>query len=228
MRPINLLPARYQPARASGERAGIGYIAIGVLAVLLLMVVLYVVTNNGIKDAHQKTAEAQAQQQAAEAKIGQLQAFGNFAALKQSREAAVKGVAQLRFDYERLMREMALVLPHDTYLTSFTAATNGAAGSTATTAPTASAGSATATGPSLTVAGCAPSHPSVATAIVRLRQLHNVTDVELTNSSKAGAGGTSGATSAGCKVSWGATLTFQPESPSTDQTPVPARLGGGQ
>jgi Tfp pilus assembly protein PilN len=221
MRPINLLPARYKPARASGERAGVGYIAIGVLAVLLLMVVLYVVTNNGIKDAHEKTAKAQAEQQAAEAKIGQLQAFGDFAALKQSREAAVKGVAELRFDYERLMRETALVLPHDTYLTSFTAATNGA-GSTAT------AGTTTATGPSLTVAGCAPSHPGVATAIVRLRQLHNVTDVELTNSAKGGAAAGATATSGACKVTWGATLTFQPESPSTDQGPVPARLGGGQ
>jgi Tfp pilus assembly protein PilN len=220
MRPINLLPARYQPARASGERAGIGYIAIGVLAVLLLMIVLYVVTNNGIKDAHEKTATAQAEQQAAEAKIGQLQAFGDFAALKQSREAAVTGVADVRFDYERLMRETALVLPHDTYLTSFSAATNGGGGSTAST------GTATATGPSVTIAGCAPSHPGVATAIVRLRQLHNVTDVELTNSTKAGAGGTSG--TAGCKVSWGATLTFQPESSSTGQAPVPARLGGGQ
>jgi hypothetical protein len=184
------------------------------------MVVLYVVTNNGIKDAHQKTADAQAEQQAAQAKIGQLQAYGDFASLKQSREAAVKGVAELRFDYERLMREMALVLPHDTYLTSFTAATNGAGA-------TASAGSTTATGPSLTIAGCAPSHPGVATALVRLRQLHNVTDVSLTNSSKGGTGATPG-TSGACKVTWGATLTFQPETAPTAQGPVPARLGGGQ
>src|SRR5213076_1477812 len=118
---------------------------IGVLAVLLVMVVLYVVTNNGINDAHQKTAKAQAEQQAAEAKIGQLQAFGDFAALKQSREAAVKGVAQLRFDYERLMREMALVLPHDTYLTSFSASATGGATS----------GTTTGSGPSVTLSGCA-------------------------------------------------------------------------
>jgi Tfp pilus assembly protein PilN len=219
MRPVNLLPARYQPARASGQRAGIGYIAIGVLAVLLLMVVLYVVTNNGIKDAHEKTAKAQAEQQAAQARIGQLQAYGDFASLKASREAAVKGVAELRFDYERLMREMALVLPHDTYLTSFTASTAG-------TGSTASSGTATATGPSLTIAGCAPSHPGVATAIVRLRQLHNVTDVNLTNSAKGGAP-TAGSTAA-CKVTWGATLTFKPEAGSTAEGPVPARLGGGQ
>jgi len=71
------------------------------------MVLLYVITNNGIKDANNETAKAQAEQQAAQARIGQLQAFGDFASLKASRESAVKGVAEARFDYERLMREVA-------------------------------------------------------------------------------------------------------------------------
>jgi Tfp pilus assembly protein PilN len=205
VRPINLLPARYQPARASGQRPGIGYAAIGTLAALLVMVLLYVVTNNSINDAKEKTAKAQAEQQVAQVRIGQLQAYGDFAQLKQSREAAVKGVAQVRFDYERLMREVALVLPHDTYLTSFSAS-----GGAATTA----------TGPTLTVSGCAPSHPGVATVIVRLRKLHSVTDVNLSNSSKSG--------TPPCKVTWAATLTFNPETAPTVQEPVPARLGGGQ
>ena len=212
MRPINLLPTRYRPARASGERPGIGYAAIGVLAVLLVMAVLYVVTNNQIDDAKEKTAQAQAEQQAAQIKIGQLQAFGDFAALKTSREAAVKGVAQVRFDYERLMREVALVLPKDTYLTSFSA----------------SGGGATATaGPTVTVAGCAPDHPGVATAIVRLRKLHNVTDVDLQQSTKAADTSSSGAP-VPCKTTWNASLTFTPENGSTAQQRVPARLGGGQ
>jgi hypothetical protein len=177
------------------------------------MVLLYVVTNNGIKDAKDKTAVAVAEQQAAQAKIGQLQSFGDFAALKASREAAVRNVAQVRFDYERLMREVALVLPHNTYLTTFSAAPGGAA---------ANGGS----GPSVTAAGCAPSHPGVATAIVRLRKLHNIVDVNLTSSNKGGA--TGAATTGGCAVTWAATLTFQAEAPPTVKAPVPARLGGGQ
>jgi Tfp pilus assembly protein PilN len=222
MRAINLLPPRYQPARASGDRPGIGYAAIGGLAVVLIMVLLYVVTKNGINDARDKTAKAQVEQQAAEAKIGQLQAFGDFASLKDAREAAVKNVAALRFDYERLMREIALVLPHNTYLTQFTAGAGGTAA-----AATATSGAATATGPTLTVSGCAPSYPGVATAIVRLRKLHNVTDVNLQSSTKAGGTGTT-ATGGSCRVTWAATLTFQPETAPTVQEPVPARLGGGQ
>jgi Tfp pilus assembly protein PilN len=223
MRAINLLPPRYQPARASGDRPGIGYAAIGGLAVVLIMVLLYVVTKNGINDAHDKTAKAQVEQQAAEAKISQLQAFGDFASLKNARESAVKNVAALRFDYERLMREIALVLPHNTYLTQFTAGSGG----TAAAAATATSGAATATGPTLTVSGCAPSHPGVATAIVRLRKLHNVTDVNLQNSTKAGGSGTT-STGGSCRVTWAATLTFQPETAPTVQKVVPARLGGGQ
>src|SRR4051794_28578407 len=119
MRPINLLPTRYQPARASGERPGIGYAAIAVLGLLLVMIAAYVLTNNAINDANEKTAQAQAEQQVAQAKIGQLQAYGDFATLKVSREQAVRSVASARFDYERLMREVALLLPHDTYLTQF-------------------------------------------------------------------------------------------------------------
>ena len=219
MRPVNLLPPRYRPARASGDRPGIGYAAIGALAVLLVMVLVYVVVNNGIKDAQNKTAQAQAEQQAAQARIGELQAYGDFAALKASREQAVAGVAQVRFDYERLMREVALVLPENTYLTTFNASAGGGAAATA--------GTATATGPSVNVTGCAPSHPGVAVAIVRLRKLHNVESVELNSSTKAGGGGTATA-AAGCKVTWVAALTFSAESAPTVQTSVPARLGGGQ
>ena len=221
MRAINLLPARYQPARASGERPGIGYAVVGILAVLLLMVVAYVLTNNGINDAKEKTAQAQVEQQVAQAKIGQLQAYGDFSTLKASREQAVRGVADARFDYERLMREIALVLPHNTYLTQFTSGAAGAPGSTP--APT---GTATSTGPTISVTGCAPSHPGVATALVRLRKLHNVDTVDLKSSQKAGTTGAT--TTSGCPVQWAATLAFSAEAAPTVSEPVPARLGGGQ
>src|SRR5207248_6018637 len=48
-----------------------------------------VITNNQINDAKDKTAKAQAETQVAQAKVGQPQAYSNFATLKQSRESAV-------------------------------------------------------------------------------------------------------------------------------------------
>jgi Tfp pilus assembly protein PilN len=223
VRPVNLLPPRYRPARASGERPGIGYAAIGGLAVLLLMVVMYVLTKNGINDAHDKTARAQAETVAAQAKVGQLQAYGDFAALKARREQAVASVAEVRFDWERLMREMALVLPHDVYLTTFAATPAG--GTT-----TATSGAAAGTGPGVSVSGCAPSHPGVAATLVRLRKLHNIIDVNLAQSTKVQKAAAATATSAGsaCPVQWAATATFRAESAPTAPAAVPARLGGGQ
>ena len=220
MRPVNLLPPRYRPARASGDRPGIAYAAVATLAVLLVMVLLYVVTNNNIRDAQSKTAEAQAETQVAQARIGQLQAYGDFATLKATREQAVAGVANARFDYERLMREMALVLPHSTYLTAFSAAPGGASA--------AGGGGTTVTGPSVAVTGCAPSHPGVATAIVRLRKLHSVQSVDLASSTKAGSAGSGTSSANNCPVTWVATLVFSPETAATTQGAVPARLGGGQ
>lgn len=226
MRPVNLLPTRYRPARATGARAGVAYIVIGALAVLLVMVVAWVVTQNGINDAEEKTAEAQAEQQAAQARAGALAAYGNFAQLKTARENAVRGLAQVRFDYERLMRETALLLPDDVYLTAFSAAAGGAEAG-AETAQTSTAGAATATGPTVTLGGCAPTHPDVAATVVRLRKLHNAVDVNLQSSTAAG---DSAAEAAGavCRVAWNGTITMKAEDSSTAERDVPARLGGGQ
>lgn len=218
MRPVNLLPARYRPVRASGERPGIGYAAIVGLLVLLAMVVGYVLTKNGINDANDKTISAQAETRAAQARVGHLQAYGNFANLKVSRFRAVAGVAEVRFDWERLMREMALVLPHDVYLTAFTAGPGGVSGGAAR-------GGAVAVGPQATLSGCAPTHPGVATTLVRLRKLHNIVDVTLSQDSKAKR--IPGQVLV-CPVAWTATATFKPETAPTAPAPVPARLGGGQ
>lgn len=215
MRPVNLLPPRYRPARASGERPGIGYAAIGGLAVLLLMVLLYVLTSNKINDANEKASKAEAEKAAAQARAGQLTAYGDFTQLRASREAAVASIAEVRFDWERLMRETALVLPKKVYLTAFTGNAVGEGEGVA------------AGGPSAQITGCAPNHPAVADSIVRMRKMHNVTSVDLQSSAKSAAA-TTDTTGAVCRVAWTGTVTFQPEAPPTTTQAVPARLGGGQ
>jgi len=213
MRAVNLLPERYRPARATGRLRGSAYVAVGVLGVLLLMVLGYVLTQNQINDAKEKENEAIAQAQVAEARAAELGSFGNFQQIKQQREAAVKGLALTRFDYERLMRELALVLPDNVYLTTFAA-----------TPASADAG-AVAAGPSVQLGGCAPDHPDVSTTLVRLRKLHKVADVTLNSSTKAG--DDAGTTGGGCRVTWQAVLSFEPEAAPPTRPAVPARLGGG-
>lgn len=213
MRAVNLLPERYRPARATGRLRGSAYITVGVLAVLLLMVLGYVLTQNQINDAKEQENDAIAEAQAAEARAAQLGSFGNFQQVKEQRESAVKGLALTRFDYERLMREMALVLPDNVFLTAFTA-TPSATGA-------APAAGVAATGPALALSGCAPTHPAVSTTMVRLRRMHNVTDVALVSSTRGGGEG------GGCRVAWTANVTFEAEAAAPDRAPVPARIGGG-
>ena len=216
MRPVNLLPERYRPARATGRLRGSSYITVGVLGVLLLMVLGYVITNNQIKDKQDQTNRAVEEAQIAEARATELGSFGNFVQIKQQREDAVKGLALTRFDYERLMREIALVLPDDVFLTTFNATAAGDQG-------TAPAGAAViATGPSLTLGGCAPDHPDVSETLVRLRRMHKVADVNLVSSTK-----NQDEAAAACIVAWNATVTFEAEAAPPSRPAVPARLGGG-
>lgn len=217
MRPVNLLPERYRPARATGRLRGSAYVTIGVLGVLLLMVLGYVLTQNQINDAKEQTNQAIAEAQVAEARATELGSFGNFRAVKEQRENAVKGLALTRFDYERLMRELALVLPDNVFLTSFAATPAGGDNATA-------AAAAAASGPSLAIGGCAPTHRDVSTTIVRLRKMHKVTDVALNQSTKSSG---EGANEAGCRVSWSGVVTFEAEAAPPERPSVPARLGGG-
>jgi Tfp pilus assembly protein PilN len=215
MRPVNLLPERYRPARPSGRLRGSAYVTVGALVVLLAMVFFYVNASNQIKTAQDETNKAMAEAQAAEARATALGAFGDFQQIKATRETAVKALALTRFDYERMMREMALVLPKGVFLTTFDA--------TATGEQAAAPGGVTATGPSLGIGGCAPSHRDVATTVVRLRRLHNAVDVNLNGSTKGGAGTSGG----GCKVSWSVLIRFKAEAVPETRPPVPTRLGGG-
>jgi len=224
MRPVNLLPERYRPARATGRLRGSGYIVVAALGVVLLMLLGYVITQNQINDAKEKTNDAIAQAQEAEARANELGSFGNFQQIKQQREAAVRGLALTRFDYERLMRELALVLPENVYLTTFAAAPGGEGEAAPPTGTGAAA--VTATGPTLTIAGCAPSHREVAATVVRLRRMHNVSEVNL-NSSTEAAGDAPDTTAAGCRTTWNAVVTFDAEAAPPDRPSVPLRLGGG-
>lgn len=232
MRPVNLLPADLRPRQASGALAGSAYAVVGVLAALLLMAVGYVMSANQVNSRTSEIAEVRQEQADAEARAAALAPYENFAQIKATRIESVKSLAGLRFDWERLMREVALVLPDGTSLTDLAASTTGAADAGGT--PPADAAAA-AVSPSLNLQGCAERQPDVATLMVRLRRLHRAADVSLTESSKqeASSGGAapvdSGTGSEGCPPDtylFDLTVTFEPLDVEVEK-PVPARLGGG-
>jgi Tfp pilus assembly protein PilN len=228
MRPVNLIPQeqrRRTPSEAGGKRA---QALVGVLAVLLAMVAAYVLTSNKVTERQNQTAAASAEADRLEAEAGQATDYTNFAQIAQTRLQSVAGVASARFDWERLMRELALVMPEGTWLQSTEASVSGddtAAGDQATTS------TATAAGPSANLVGCTPRPPDVARMMVRLRQLHGVNDVSLNESSREQASTPATVDSCGSLYTFDLTVSFDPTDAASEAprgaTRVPASLGGG-
>jgi Tfp pilus assembly protein PilN len=226
MRPINLIPQdqrRRRPSEGSGKGA---QAVLGGLAVLLAMAVFYVLTANSVTERENETAQAKAEADRLEAQTVQKSSFSDFEQVAQTRVASVAGVAATRFDWERFMRELALVMPDGSWLRTAGATTTGAAGAEA-----AETEAAEATGPSATLSGCTPRHSDVAAMMVRLRQLHRVADVVLTSSTKGTEPGTAAPDSCGANTSFDVTVTFSPTAPAAEaprgSKRVPASLGGG-
>jgi Tfp pilus assembly protein PilN len=235
---VNLVPQdqrRRTPSDGGGKSA---HAALGVLALLLAMVVGYVLTSNTVTERQNETEAARVEADRLEAKAAQKGNFADFASIAQTRMQSVAGVAASRFDWERFMRELARVIPADSWLQSANASTTGEAAAPATdgaAAPTtASPAGAPATGsPSANLTGCTPSQSEAARLMVRLRQLHRVEDVELGSSTKEDSttAGTAGIESCAGGYKFDLTLKFSPAAPASEaprgEDRVPASLGGG-
>ena len=236
MKPVNLLPES-ERAQAPTAAGGSSYVVVGVLAALLLAVFAYVMTSNQLNSRTGDIAKAEAEATQAEARAASFGPFQQFAQIKTARLASVKTLADTRFDWERLMRELALVLPSGSSLTSVTASSGEGASEASTSATPAPAGGDTALAgtPTLILAGCATSQRRVAVMLVRLRQLHRAVDVQLVDSSQAdpSSGSVSPTGTTGCSGSdylFNASVTFGPAPPAESQDEdqgVPSSLGGG-
>jgi len=174
MRPVNLLPQRHRPVQASGRLAGSSYVLLGALGVLLLALLLYVMTLNGVNDRKGRLAAIESETAAAQAQLSSLGEFASFLSIKQTRVAAVTALASQRFDFERLVREIARVVPENVVLTQMEVSTTGVGSAAGTSSGT----------PGMTLTACAPSQAAVATSMVRLRRLYRSEDVVLVDSTR--------------------------------------------
>jgi Tfp pilus assembly protein PilN len=229
VRPVNLVPSEHR-AQATGAQSGSAYVIVGLLALLLGVVAFYVITTNQVNQRKADASDAKAQADALEARASQLASFTSFSAIKQTRLESVRSVADGRFDWERMMRELSRVIPSGSWLLEV----DGSTGSSPTDASSAAAqpGQETApTYPTAKLTGCAPSQTDVAKMMTRLREMHAVNDVTLTDSSRGddtgGASVTEGCTDYQFNVTVNFGATDAKEAPR-GQKRVPASLGGGK
>ena len=249
MRAVNLLPTGERARHTAPAPGGAGHILLGVLGALLVAVLAVVFTQNQITDRRTEIARAKLEQQQAEQRATKLGGFAQFAQIKQTRVQSVSDLAKSRFDWERFMRELALVLPSGTWITEANAASSGlpegaaASGAPSSTPPASAPGTDPASaGPSVNLVGCARTQRTVAATMVRLRRLYRAEEVKLADSStaaeaasSAGTGATtdSGSSSDGCgkRYKFDIAVSFSAAPPDAPQgergDDVPVRLGGG-
>lgn len=197
MRPVNLIPAEERRGTAPALRAGAtAYVLIAVLVVGLVAVTAIVLTSNTIADKEAEKASLEQQEAAASARAAALAPYAEFAELAAAREETVRSLAASRFDWERVLNELALVIPDDVWLVTMAGTVSP---SVQVEGGAAVAARSEIAGPALELTGCATSQDAVAGFLAALRDVDGVTRVGLESSARgdAGAGASGGSEGSG-------------------------------
>jgi Tfp pilus assembly protein PilN len=180
MRPIDLTPPELrQGARAPMRTGPLPYILLGGLVAVLVGVALLIMAGNQVNERKDEVAQLKREDAAAQAQARRLAPYVQFQALHEQRLTTIAGLADSRFDWERVMRELSLVLPGDVWLTELNASASsegggggggggGLRGSIA--------------GPALELEGCAAGQESVAGFVTVLEDIDGVTRVGVVSS----------------------------------------------
>jgi Tfp pilus assembly protein PilN len=179
MRPVNLLPPELRQGAHAPMRTGpIPYILVGALVAVLAGVALLVMAGNQVSERESELTQLKREDAAAVQEAKRLAAYTQFQTMHEQRLATITSLADSRFDWERVMRELSLVLPGDVWLTELSASASsetdsGGGGSSLRGAIP---------GPALELDGCAVGQESVAGFVTVLKDIDGVTRVGVESS----------------------------------------------
>lgn len=185
MRPVNLIPPEERRGGQAPLRRGpLAYVVVASLAMVLIAITAMVLVNNQISEREAEVAKLEREDAVASAEAAKLASYVQFQAMSEARAETVRSLADSRFDWERVMRELSLVLPDDVSLSNLEASAGGEAAE--------STGGAN--GPTLTLSGCATGQEGVAGFVTALKDIDGVTRVGLQASQIGEESGGEGAT----------------------------------
>jgi Tfp pilus assembly protein PilN len=183
MRAFDLMPK--EETRDTGARVGLAKIAVALLGLVLLaaLAAAYLFTGAGVMSKQGELDDLRAQlaelEVPAEAPTPGAPALASDG---QARTTALSAALATRIAWDRVLREVSLVVPEDVWLTQLSASTPGAAPGAAGAAPAVTTGS---TSPnSLAAVGFAGSQESVALFLSRLESIPELTSVQLQASTR--------------------------------------------
>jgi len=206
MRPVNLIPPEERHGSQSPLRTGpLPYLLLGALVALLAGVALLAISGNEISERTDEVVLLKQEDEVAQKRAEDLTAYVQLAALRQQRVETITSLADSRFDWERVMRELSKILPADVWLTNL----NASASSGTSSGESASAGGGSGirgavAGPALEISGCAKGQEGVAGFATALKEIDGVTRVGVESasipsaeSSAEGGGGSEGGAAGG-------------------------------
>jgi Tfp pilus assembly protein PilN len=227
MRPVNLIPPEDRRGDQAALRTGpLSYILIGGLVLVLVGVVALVLSGNQISERKDELATVKHEDAVAAAKAARLSSYTQFQDLSEARTQTVQSLADSRFNWERVMRELALILPRDVHLTELNATSSGEAGSEGGGSSSTGGLLNGVTGPWMAMTGCADGQDGVASFVAALRDIDGVTRVGVQSSSVTAESSkpSAGSGSATCGATAG-TATFALVA-AFDAAPVPSPESG--
>jgi Tfp pilus assembly protein PilN len=177
MRPIDLTPTEMRQGARTPMRTGpIPCILVGALVAVLAGVALLVTTGNQVTERQTDVAELKREDAAAKQQARRLAPYVQFQTMHEERLATVSSLADSRFDWERVVRELSLVLPSDVWLTELNASASGESkgGNTGLRSSI--------VGPAMELEGCAHGQESVARFVTVLKDIDGVTRVAVASS----------------------------------------------
>jgi Tfp pilus assembly protein PilN len=183
MRAFNLLP-RETRRETTTRRPGVAQVAVGLVAIVALaaMGAMFLTTDASLNDKRSERDALQSQLQALQTQIEESQQGAQqpeLAGEQAARTAALATALRARVAWDRLLRELALVLPEDVYLQTLTA--NAPAPLTAVSAQT-SGGAPV----HFALTGSTEKQADVALTLSRLSVVPELTNVRLVSAQRPG------------------------------------------
>ncbi len=235
MRPVNLIPPEDRRGDQAPLRTGpLVYILLGALVAVLAGVTAMVLTDNQIGERENELTTLEREDAEETLKATRLAAYTEFRNMAEQRVATVQSLADSRFDWERVMRELSLILPSDVWLVQLTATASpevsvGEDGGSSGGGGSGSGLRSSAPGPAMELSGCAAGQKQVAEFVTALKDIDGVTRVGVESSElpakESGAGVAAGRSDSGedCR-----TRAFIPKFEivvAFDAAPVPLTAG---
>ena len=177
MRAVNLLPRDLESNRDFGGRTPLLVAAGGIAAVTAAAVVMFMSASGSVSDQKSQLESLEAAIASVPSPNQPAVAPAGITQERADRVAALSAALTFRVPVDRLLRELAYVLPEDAWLTGLTAA--GLPSSAVATAPAAAT-----TVQGVTIQGATYSHASVARVLARFGAIPALDHVRLTASAR--------------------------------------------